>query len=56
MTLYSTTPMLNKAKKEGYGIVAFNVHSFDSIFWVVEGAAGLYSLLFCRQRWERSNP
>ncbi|GIO20860.1 fructose-bisphosphate aldolase [Oceanobacillus oncorhynchi subsp. incaldanensis] len=43
MTLYSTTPMLNKAKKEGYGIVAFNVHSFDSIFWVVEGAAQLYS-------------
>ncbi|MEK4299645.1 class II fructose-bisphosphate aldolase [Oceanobacillus sp. FSL W8-0428] len=43
MTLYSTTPMLTKAKNEGYGIVAFNVHSFDSIFWVMEGAARLHS-------------
>ena len=43
MALYSTTPMLTKAKEEGYGIVAFNVHSFDSIYWVLEGAAKLSS-------------
>lgn len=43
MALYSTTPMLTKAKEEGYGIVAFNVHSFDSIYWVLEGAAKLGS-------------
>lgn len=43
MTLQSTTPMLELAKKEGYGIVAFNVHSFDSIFWVLEAAAKLDS-------------
>lgn len=41
MTLQSTTPMLQGAKKDGYGIVAFNVHSFDSIFWVLEAAAEL---------------
>lgn len=43
MTLISTTPMLQKAKEDGHGIVAFNVHSFDSIFWVLEAAAELKS-------------
>jgi tagatose 1,6-diphosphate aldolase GatY/KbaY len=43
MTLISTTPMLRKAKKNKHGIVAFNVHCFDSIFWVLEAAAELKS-------------
>ncbi|MFE4354005.1 class II fructose-bisphosphate aldolase [Peribacillus butanolivorans] len=43
MTLISTTPMLEKAKQDMHGIVAFNVHSFDSIFWVLEAAAELKS-------------
>lgn len=43
MTLISTTPMLEKAKTDRHGIVAFNVHSFDSIFWVLEAAAELNS-------------
>ncbi|MCR6098145.1 class II fructose-bisphosphate aldolase [Salipaludibacillus agaradhaerens] len=43
MDLYSTTPMLKIAKANKHGIVAFNVHSFDSIFWVLEAAAELKS-------------
>ncbi|PAE81009.1 tagatose-bisphosphate aldolase [Shouchella clausii] len=43
MGLQSTTPMLKKAKANKHGIVAFNVHSFDSIFWVLEAAAELKS-------------
>ncbi|GGK03752.1 fructose-bisphosphate aldolase [Lentibacillus kapialis] len=43
MPLYSTTPMLQKAKADKHGIVAFNVHSFDSIFWVLEAAAEISS-------------
>lgn len=43
MALISTTPMLEKAKQDKHGIVAFNVHSFDSIFWVLEAAAELKS-------------
>ncbi|MBD1380530.1 class II fructose-bisphosphate aldolase [Metabacillus arenae] len=43
MALLSTTPMLEKAKADNHGIVAFNVHSFDSIFWVLEAAAELKS-------------
>lgn len=43
MALISTTPMLQKAKKDMHGIVAFNVHSFDSIFWVLEAASELKS-------------
>ncbi|MBS4206892.1 class II fructose-bisphosphate aldolase [Bacillus sp. FJAT-50079] len=43
MALISTTPMLEKAKQDQHGIVAFNVHSFDSIFWVLEAAAELKS-------------
>ncbi|WP_156857763.1 class II fructose-bisphosphate aldolase [Oceanobacillus sp. AG] len=43
MSLLSTTPMLEKAKKNNHGIVAFNVHSFDSIFWVLEAASELKS-------------
>ncbi|GAF21054.1 LOW QUALITY PROTEIN: tagatose 1,6-bisphosphate aldolase [Bacillus sp. JCM 19047] len=43
MGLQSTTPMLEKAKANKHGIVAFNVHSFDSIFWVLEAAAALKS-------------
>ncbi|MBX9975099.1 class II fructose-bisphosphate aldolase [Cytobacillus firmus] len=43
MALLSTTSMLEKAKQDKHGIVAFNVHSFDSIFWVLEAAADLKS-------------
>lgn len=43
MALISTTSMLEKAKQDKHGIVAFNVHSFDSIFWVLEAAAELRS-------------
>ncbi|API91983.1 fructose-bisphosphate aldolase [Virgibacillus pantothenticus] len=43
MPLISTTPMLEQAKNENYGIVAFNVHSFDSIYWVLEAAAEMKS-------------
>ncbi|HLS09379.1 class II fructose-bisphosphate aldolase [Lentibacillus sp.] len=43
MPLFSTTPMLQKAKADKHGIVAFNVHSFDSIFWVLEAAAEMHS-------------
>ncbi|MFD2629798.1 class II fructose-bisphosphate aldolase [Oceanobacillus kapialis] len=43
MALLSTTPMLQKAKRDKHGIVAFNVHSFDSIFWVLEAAAEMKS-------------
>lgn len=43
MPLISTTPMLEQAKREKYGIVAFNVHSLDSIYWVLEAAAEMKS-------------
>ncbi|WP_121604052.1 class II fructose-bisphosphate aldolase [Virgibacillus sp. Bac332] len=43
MGIISTTPLLNQAKKGKYGIVAFNVHSFDSIYWVLEAAAEMRS-------------
>lgn len=43
MALLSTTSMLEKARQDKHGIVAFNVHSFDSIFWVLEAAAELKS-------------
>ncbi|WP_408008143.1 ketose-bisphosphate aldolase [Pseudalkalibacillus sp. A8] len=43
MALLSTTPMLEIAKRNKHGIVAFNVHSFDSIFWVLEAADELKS-------------
>lgn len=43
MPLFSTTPMLEKAKENKHGIVAFNIHSFDSIFWVLEAASDLKS-------------
>ncbi|APC49535.1 tagatose-bisphosphate aldolase [Virgibacillus halodenitrificans] len=43
MTLISTTPMLEKARADKHGIVAFNVHSFDSIYWVLEAAAEMKS-------------
>ncbi|MFU0789546.1 MAG: ketose-bisphosphate aldolase [Virgibacillus proomii] len=43
MPLISTTPMLEQAKSENYGIVAFNIHSFDSIYWVLEAAAEMRS-------------
>ncbi|MBU5266585.1 class II fructose-bisphosphate aldolase [Virgibacillus proomii] len=43
MPLISTTPMLELAKNENYGIVAFNIHSFDSIYWVLEAAAEMRS-------------
>ncbi|QTM99123.1 ketose-bisphosphate aldolase [Sediminibacillus dalangtanensis] len=38
MGLISSTPMLEKARSEGFGIVAFNVHSLDMIYAVVEAA------------------
>lgn len=41
--IVSTTPMLKTAKANKHGVVAFNVHSFDSIFWVLEAAADLRS-------------
>ncbi|MFD1449040.1 class II fructose-bisphosphate aldolase [Oceanobacillus profundus] len=43
MALISTKPMLEKARADKHGIVAFNVHSFDSIFWVLEAASDLKS-------------
>jgi ketose-bisphosphate aldolase len=43
MPLISTTPMLEQAKSENYGIVAFNIHSFDSIYWVLEAVAEMRS-------------
>ncbi|WP_346243452.1 class II fructose-bisphosphate aldolase [Shouchella clausii] len=43
MGIVSTTPMLKRAKANKHGVVAFNVHSFDSIFWVLEAAADLRS-------------
>ncbi|QGH36055.1 ketose-bisphosphate aldolase [Gracilibacillus salitolerans] len=39
MTLVSSTPMLQEARESGYGIVAFNVHSFDMLYSVAEAAA-----------------
>lgn len=41
MTLVSSTPMLKEARKSGYGIVAFNIHSFDMLYSVAEAAAEL---------------
>ncbi|CQR46254.1 D-tagatose-1,6-bisphosphate aldolase subunit GatY [Paraliobacillus sp. PM-2] len=41
MTLVNSTPMLREARKLGYGIVAFNVHSLDMLYSVAEAAAEL---------------
>lgn len=38
MPLVSSTPMLQKARKEGYGICAFNVHTLEMLQGVVEAA------------------
>ncbi|WP_053219981.1 class II fructose-bisphosphate aldolase [Virgibacillus senegalensis] len=43
MGLISSTRMLEKARSEGYGIVAFNVHSLDMLYAVVEAADELKS-------------
>ncbi|MGM7719741.1 class II fructose-bisphosphate aldolase [Metabacillus sp. Hm71] len=43
MALVSSTPMLKQARESGYGIVAFNVHSLDMLYAVVEAAAELES-------------
>lgn len=41
MGLVSSTPMLREARKSGYGIVAFNIHSLDMLYAVVEAAEEL---------------
>ncbi|MFC4387852.1 ketose-bisphosphate aldolase [Gracilibacillus marinus] len=41
MVLVNSTPMLKEARKSGYGIVAFNVHSLDMLYSVAEAAAEL---------------
>ncbi|MGG2200760.1 MULTISPECIES: class II fructose-bisphosphate aldolase [Paenibacillus] len=38
MTLVSSTPLLTEARKQGYGIVAFNVHTLEMLQAVVEAA------------------
>ncbi|HUC91895.1 MAG TPA: class II fructose-bisphosphate aldolase [Paenibacillus sp.] len=38
MSLVSSTPLLLKARKQGYGIVAFNVHTLEMLQAVVEAA------------------
>lgn len=38
MPLVSSTPMLQQARKEGYGICAFNVHTLEMLQGVVEAA------------------
>jgi tagatose 1,6-diphosphate aldolase GatY/KbaY len=38
MGLVSSTPLLNEARKNGYGIVAFNVHTLEMLQAVVEAA------------------
>lgn len=43
MALVNPTQMLREARKSGYGIVAFNVHSLDMLFSVAEASAELDS-------------
>jgi tagatose 1,6-diphosphate aldolase GatY/KbaY len=38
MGLVSSTPMLNEARQNGYGVVAFNVHTIEMMQAVVEAA------------------
>lgn len=38
MPLVSSTPLLEKARKEGYAVVAFNVHTLEMLQGVVEAA------------------
>ncbi len=38
MALVSSTPLLNEARKRGYGIVAFNVHTLEMLQAVVDAA------------------
>ncbi|NHN30210.1 class II fructose-bisphosphate aldolase [Paenibacillus agricola] len=38
MTLISSTPLLVEARKQGYGIVAFNVHTIEMLQAVVDAA------------------
>lgn len=38
MALVSSTPMLEEARKQGYGIVAFNVHTLEMLQAVVDAA------------------
>ncbi|WP_181956624.1 class II fructose-bisphosphate aldolase [Paenibacillus piri] len=38
MPLVSSTPLLQEARKQGYGIVAFNVHTLEMLQAVVEAA------------------
>jgi len=39
MSLVSSTPLLVEARKQGYGIVAFNVHTLEMLQAVVDAAA-----------------
>lgn len=45
MSLVSSTPLLVKARKQGYGIVAFNVHTLEMLQAVVEAAEEIRSPL-----------
>ena len=38
MPLVSSTPMLQKARREGYAVVAFNVHTLEMLQAVVDAA------------------
>ncbi|WP_209123462.1 class II fructose-1,6-bisphosphate aldolase [Alkalihalobacillus sp. BA299] len=38
MKLVSSTPLLNEAREEGYGIVAFNIHTLEMLQAVVDAA------------------
>ncbi|WP_314001954.1 class II fructose-bisphosphate aldolase [uncultured Paenibacillus sp.] len=45
MSLVSSTPLLIEARKQGYGIVAFNVHTLEMLQAVVEAAEEIRSPL-----------
>jgi tagatose 1,6-diphosphate aldolase GatY/KbaY len=45
MTLISSTPLLVEARKQGYGIVAFNVHTLEMLQAVVDAAEESHSPL-----------
>jgi tagatose 1,6-diphosphate aldolase GatY/KbaY len=45
MALISSTPLLVEARKQGYGIVAFNVHTIEMLQAVVDAAEESHSPL-----------
>jgi len=45
VSLVSSTPLLNKAREKGYGIVAFNIHTLEMMQAVVEAAEEVRSPL-----------